>query len=280
MKKNSANGVRSMDQKIRWIFGFSVLALVIFLAILYQQKKIQEQTRSWVEHTNRAINKIDTVDILLSETEVAARSYLATQDSNWITQTHILHNYLNRSVADLHVLTDDDILQRANLQKLQQLCTEKEIIQNNFFEEGFTREILAKKISSQERGSQITRSIKSLLGSIRSIETGLLSDRIAENESSYRTSIYTAVFGGVFAFFLVLAVLYQLDRDVHKRKKAEEEVAESEEKYKNLIENTGAVMYTADKTGLITFANNRVSDLTGYSVVCNIICVDTGKFIA
>jgi PAS domain S-box-containing protein len=48
-------------------------------------------------------------------------------------------------------------------------------------------------------------------------------------------------------------------------KPGENGVVSGEEKYRNLIENIGVVMYSADTKGLITFANREVTSLTGYS---------------
>ncbi|MEO8171978.1 MAG: PAS domain S-box protein, partial [Sediminibacterium sp.] len=100
---------------------------------------------------------------------------------------------------------------------------------------------------------------------MRNMEKDLLSSRLLQNENSFRNSISTAIGGGIFAFLLVLAILFKLNRDIVLRKRAEKEVYVNEEKYRNLIENSGAVMYTADSKGHVDFSNQRVAELTGYS---------------
>lgn len=258
--------LRIIDRKIRWIFAFALVALVLFLAVLFEQKAKQEHTRQWVDLTNQTIKKIDTVWVLLSETESATRGYLTTKDTTLRLQVFELHSYINLAIAGLRKLTEDNGLQQYNIRKLQQLCTEKEYFQKEFLSGVLSAEVLSNRIGPEGKGVQITRSIKTLLGSMREIEKGLLTTRILQNESSHKTSVYTTLGGAISAFLLVIAILVQLNKDIYLRKKAEEEAAQSESKYKSLIENAGVVMFTADENGFINFANNRVVDLTGYSV--------------
>lgn len=266
MKKIRATLSRMMDKKIRWILSFSLLAFLLFLLVLSEQKKKQESSRQLVDHTNLVIKKIDTVGLVFAEAEVATRSYLVIHDTDWEKQTYLLHSLINRSVKDLLELTIDNAEQQANLQKLRTLCSQKEAFQVHLLSGNLSNNSINEKIGTDGEGPMISRSVKQLLRNIRNIEEGLLAERMALNESSYRSSIYTAFGGGIFSLLLVLAILSQLNQDINLRKKAEEEVYASEAKYRKLIENAGAVMYTTSANGLITFTNNRVAELTEYSV--------------
>jgi hypothetical protein len=63
-----------------------------------------------------------------------------------------------------------------------------------------------------ERGHKSAVPVKLNLVSIRDLENHLLAERMAQNEASYQTSILTAVLGGVFAFILVLAILFKIEQ--------------------------------------------------------------------
>ncbi|MES2331655.1 MAG: PAS domain S-box protein [Bacteroidota bacterium] len=254
------------DRKIRWVLIFSLLALGLFMAVLYQQNRRQEQTKSWVIHTGKAIGSIDSMGFLISETESATRAYLSTKDTGWLNQVQTLHSFLGPSISRLRTLTADNAVQQNNIEKLERLCNDKKLFQDKIISGVFTQATLGQELSANEEGLQITGSIKKLLGDMRKIENDVLTSRMAQNERSYETSILTAVVGGVFAFVLVLLILFKLNRDIYRRRKAEEEVAINEEKYRNLIENVGVVMYTSDEKGVVSFSNQRVSELTGYTV--------------
>lgn len=72
--------------------------------------------------------------------------------------------------------------------------------------------------------------------------------------------------GGIFAFLFIILILFQLNKDIVLRKKVEESLIQKEFKYRNLVENAGAVIYSTDLNGNINFASSKATELTGYSL--------------
>src|SRR5664280_1072381 len=55
-------------------------------------------------------------------------------------------------------------------------------------------------------------------------------------------------------------------RDITERKKVEEKLRESEEKYRNIVETANESISIIDSRGIVTFANKKLWDMLGYSV--------------
>jgi len=79
--------------------------------------------------------------------------------------------------------------------------------------------------------------------------------------------MYELIAGIIFAFFFVVLILFQLNKDIVLRKNAEEKFATNEFKYRNLVENAGAVIYSADLQGHINSASSKAVELTGYPLM-------------
>ena len=265
MKKYIIRPLQNLDRKIQGLLLFSILAFILLAGLIYQQKQSQQARRHWVEHTNQAIKKISTVSVLLSETESVTRGLLFTKDTGWQKELTRIHLRLDTSMTDLILFTEDNPDQQKNLQHLQELVTKKERFQKDLAAGKFSREEEIQKISYAGEGPQIAKAIKSLLGESLRMEDSLLTYRIQNSQSSYRSGIYITLAGGVFSFLLLIIVLLQLNAGISRQKKAETALVDSESKYKSLIENAGVVMYTTDTKGNLAFANQQITSLTGYT---------------
>lgn len=72
---------------------------------------------------------------------------------------------------------------------------------------------------------------------------------------------FAAIVGMIFVFF----ILFALNRDILRRKKAEAKTRENEHKLRKMIEEVGDVIFSADYMGRFTFINMRLESLTGYT---------------
>ncbi len=265
MKPKKTKQTISLDKKIRWLLVLALTAFVCFMTLLYQQKVSQEKTRNEIYDTYSLINKLELMNKLIAETEAASRGFLLTNDSTWKTSLLYEHTQLRLTLKEIEQITGDYGRQVGNTKVLKRYIEKKIEIQNGLIDTKVITRDLLNKIRNDSEPGRITRSIKSLLGEMSQVEKIQLTLRIEKNERVYNSGVVFALLGGVFAIVIILVILYQLNKDILLRKKAEEEAGLSESKYRNLIENAGVVMYTTDVLGHITFANSKVSKLTGYT---------------
>jgi PAS domain S-box-containing protein len=265
MKKNFTGAFRRMDKKIRWLFVFSLVAFACFMGILYQQKSSQEATRLGIYNTYSAIKKLEKISALVVETESAARGFLLTKDPEWKQTLAQLHKQVLDSVREIKQLSGDTDTEKQHIRSLENLVRRKIDLQASTVRAEVLTPVLLEKTRSGGEAAQVTNAIRELLAVMIQEEERLLSLRVAKNEKDYNTGVMLALFGGIFAFILVIVILVQLNADISLRRKAEGNLILSESKYRNLIENAGVVMFTADIEGKITFTNSHVLHLTGYT---------------
>ncbi len=265
MKKILLSLSINVDRKIRWIFAFVLILMIFFVSFLFRQKQKQASTHKWVDLTYQTIRKTDSIGMIFAEAESAASLYMITGDNEQKAQVNLLYGQLNQCINELGLLSAENSLLQYQIRKLRQLVLEKASSHQKMLALKTKSFDPSKNLQQFEKGNETSRTIRILLNSIREIEKEMLTNRVLEHESSNSVSTNTSLLGSLLTFLLVMAILVQLNRDILLRKKAEEEIRIRQEKYRSLTENAGVVMYTTDHKGQITFANNQVTHLTGYS---------------
>jgi PAS domain S-box-containing protein len=254
-----------MDKKIHWLFVFSVLAFAGFAAVVYQQKSTQEKNRKSIYLTYRVITRLERVNTFVVETESALRSYLITKDPVWKQELHSLQQQLYDSIKAFRSTVSDNVLVQQQLDTLEALLQQKKATQDSIANAQLLTGAFLEKIRAKGATRSVKYAIMQLLSRFVRAEEELLAQQIADNEEDYNTGIWIALGAGLFVFFLVLFMLFQLNNDMRLRKRMEDQLISSEVKYRNLIENAGVVVFTTDIDGKILFANNHVLKLTGYN---------------
>lgn len=257
---------RIANPKIKWLLVFAIACFALFASLLYNQQQKQVNTRNWIQHTNHTILKIDSFRTLIAESETATRNYLLTNEPERISELQLTHKSLDSLISALKILTIDNPVQKKNLSKLESFLIQKEAFQNRLVREIEDNDIKREKLKLNGEGPAITRQLHAVLNEVFKEEKIMLASRTLENSDTNENSSSLIIFIGSFSVILVLLIIFRLNADNALRKKAEKDLLHSEEKYRNLIENAGAVMYTTNPIGNISFANNQVTALTGFTV--------------
>jgi PAS domain S-box-containing protein len=63
-----------------------------------------------------------------------------------------------------------------------------------------------------------------------------------------------------------LTAISIIARDITERKKMEEKLRESEEKYRNIVETSNEGIIIVDNEAIITYANKKMADMIGYTL--------------
>ena len=127
---------------------------------------------------------------------------------------------------------------------------------------GFSREELIGK-SASELGIWLRKEDRDAF-----IEQVITRGRVAQYEIEERRKSGELINVSITADTMIIGnIMYLIAviRDITKRKRAEEALAESEEKYRTVFENTGTATVVLEESGIISLANNEFTQLSGFS---------------
>lgn len=256
-----------MYGRVRWLFFFSLLTLVFLGGVLYQQQKDLSQASYWLNHTYSILKEVAQLKSSVARAESSTRNFILSKDTAW--KTHILKIQTESEQFTQQLekrFKNDTAFSLDQLESLKELIANKSAFQLSVLQGKQSNEEILQRVEYRGEGTQFSQAIYKILDSMTTVGETLLITRATANERSSSSIGYTSLIGGVIAFIVVFILIIQLNRDVRLRKKAEESVGYSDEKYRHIIENASVVMYTTDENGTITFANRQVGELTGYTV--------------
>lgn len=257
----------TMYGRVRWLFFFSLLTLVCLGGVLYQQQKDLSQASYWLNHTYSILKEVAQLKSSVARAESSTRNFILSKDAGWKQQVIQIQTESGQYIQQLEQrFKNDTAFSLDQLQSVKELIANKSSFQLKVLEGKPSSEEILERIEFRGEGTQISQAIYRILDRMTATGEKLLVTRATANERSTSSIGYTSIIGGIIAFIVVLILIIQLNRDLALRKKAEESVGYSDEKYRNIIENTSVVLYTTDINGTITFANSQVGELTGYTV--------------
>ncbi len=256
-----------MQGKIRWLFFFALLALLCFATLIYFQQKNLTKTRYWLDHTFTVVKRVAELKANVAQAESATRSRIISGDTAWNAGIYALHQRMNILLDQIQVAANEDtVFPTEKLALVHEFLLTKEAFQKSVLAGTTPEQEIRARISLDGEAPKQSMAINNLLDTLSQRGEAALRQRVRQNERSYQTVGYTTVIAGVIAFFIVLMLILQMNRDMRRRRRAEAEMDMSDARYKNIIENASVVMFTTDINGMITFANRQVATLTGYEV--------------
>jgi PAS domain S-box-containing protein len=158
---------------------------------------------------------------------------------------HELQDYFDNATIALHWVDENGIILWANAAELKMLgYTEEEYIGHSINEFHHNKTKIDDILTRLSANETLEHYESELICKDGSILTVLINSNVLwEDDKFVHTRCFTT--------------------NIHERKLMEEALQESEERYKELIQNTPAALYTCDEQGRITLYNKLAADLWG-----------------
>lgn len=264
MKKFIFYILSKIQKRIFYVFLFAAFTVILFVRLISIYNADTLATDFMVKRTYEIIKDVENIKSSVAEGEAAERAYLLTGKEHW---KESLKESQTKTIQALSEAMSQvkDAHQKEHLKELEKVIHRKIVYENSLVNNEKYLANLRDKANYDEQGSRITADIQSLLDEFMIRQNQLLQERSEANADSKTKALTVAIAGMGLFFLFITATLARLNKDIGRRKSAENEIRSSEKKYRRLIEDAGVTMFTSNKEGIFTYVSGKAQALTGYT---------------
>ncbi len=258
--------MRLIYKRFSVLTGFAVLLAVLMIntAITRRQIAVQDSNQGWVEHTQRVLLELRTVESLLVDAETGQRGFLYTGEPRYLEPYNNALTQVYAHIDKLAALVVDNPQQSARMPDLRRLSKQKmDELARTIELDRTGKKAEARAFVLSDVGRIDMDKIRALMADMQRDETALEATRLQIVNKSTTTLVRTLyVATGLAIFGLVFLALYII-REMDQREKHAAEIRAREEWSRVTLGSIGDAVIATDKNGSVTYVNQVAEDLTG-----------------
>ncbi len=250
----------------RLVWGAILLLVTIVAGFVYAAGTRYLAAMVAVEQTLAVQSSIEGVLSQLKDAETGGRGFLLAADEQFLEPFHAARRGVPAHLSELERSVASDAPQRARLQRLRQLTDEKFAhVQNviHLHRSGDTDRALL--LVRRGDGKHLMDAMRRVCSAMRAHEQQRLLERRSEAERAQTTAAWALSLGSLLTIALAGLSFATVNRDVKVLRGTAEELAESEEHFRLLAENTSDLVRLLDPSGRATYVSPSVQRLLGYT---------------
>jgi len=249
-------------KRIAWALALFLAALVLSFSYVSGRRYLNALV--WVEHTQVVVETLEAIVSDVQGLESGHRGYVLTGEAAFVEQAPAAQARIQKAFQLLATLVADSPSQSA-----RRVALEREVAQKLAFmaETAALRSAgeteAATRRTASLRGKRMMDDLRSLVTSMEQQERQLLAARSAAAHRTQRETI-VAISGCAFAMLALAALgVLGMQRDARELREAAGELAESEERYRVLVENVSDLVTIHRPDGTLSFVSPSVGALLG-----------------
>jgi signal transduction histidine kinase/CHASE3 domain sensor protein len=231
------------DKHLGWAFAVALAVLASVCILSYRNTEGLIATQSQVTHTQDVIDRLDELVAETAEAESATRGYVLSGSTEYLGGFQSASSRIDASIRALRGLISETPSQAVALAGLESALNEKLAQDGRTLESRRTAgHEAASRLFLAEPGGDLTTRIRRTVSSMKSEERKLLLDRTNRARSESERSTWGLLAGSLLSFAILLAVYYQLTREVARRKISEAHLVRSNRLYAVLSQVNEAIV--------------------------------------
>jgi PAS domain S-box-containing protein len=220
----------------------------------------------WVDHTHRAMLKLEEFMSQLERIVATQRSYLVSGDERYLQRYNAAVKALPQQMQVLREMTADNPRQQNSIAALEPLVSGRLAVLGHGIELKKTARLHpASALPLLARGQAIMDQIRELVSQMKAEEQRLLEERSRAFEKEKITTTSIIVFGNLVASAFLLFAFRALTREIGERRKAEGAARRHAEEVEDLYNNAPCGYHSLDENGVFVRINDTELNWLGYT---------------
>lgn len=248
-------------------FGLAMLILGMASAISYRNTARLFERQKQVEHSYQVLQDIRDVLTTLRDAERARRGYIITGKESYLKIYHTALQEIDVKFNRARRSTADNAPQQRRLDAIAPLIAQRvaliersvELYKQNKFD-------MTEQIELTDRGLILHDEVWKIITKMETEERLLLQRRATESLTSFRYTLLMDIIGSCFSFGLLFGVYWLLIKQIRKQKIAQEELRNSEERFRQIAGNIQEIFWMSDiKSNKFLYINPAYEQIWGCS---------------
>ncbi|WP_298223817.1 CHASE3 domain-containing protein [Flavobacterium sp.] len=250
----------TFENKTKIFYALAFVTLLTILSVLWHNSEKIKASNSLINHTKNVLQKSDEILVDMLNIETGARGYALMGQEDFLDPYHEGLLEINKDLDDLKRITNDNSNQQIRFDSLSKTISQRIIL---------SKELITLKRHEQlqnnlhanilEKGKVLSDSIRHLIIAINTEELALLKVKKKDINNSNENSLvlFVLCFVLIVFTFILIAII------IENQKASQRKHQESENNFRNLIENLPVAVYTVDSNGYLQIFNKVAIELWG-----------------
>ncbi|HEX6273415.1 MAG TPA: diguanylate cyclase [Polyangiaceae bacterium] len=252
------------SRQLTWVFA--LFLGVLALSYSYVSSRRYVKAVAWIDHTLEVERTLEAFLGAIVEEESSTRAYVVTGDRVFLERLEADRVEYARSLFLLRELTRDNPAQVERVDRLERALHQKAAFMKRTVElrdQGAVAEVTA--LVASRRGKELMDELRSTVDEMTRDERLLLEQRNAKAATVQRDTVIAIVAGVLLLMLLLGTSFLTMKRDAKNLEAIALDLADSEERYRVLIENSSELVRLHGPDGHPFFVSPSVEHLLGYT---------------
>ncbi len=258
---------RLADWQVQIAFGSAIVILLVVAAFSYRGIVASQEGARWLAHTHEVRETLQKLQTTIEQVQSSSRAFVLTGAKVYLETFAAGVLRARQLQADVRRLTADNPEQQRQLPGLESLITQKiefaERVTDLRRRSGL--EPAAAAIRA-EGGQRMMDDIGAAIDELQATEQRLLTLRTSKAAGRVAESKTVLILGTVLGLLITAAAGWIVQRDISRRRRAEEALKHSEEDYRMLLDGVeDYAIFMLGRQGEIVTWNSGAERTNGYA---------------